>query len=515
VPSPRAARAALLPGLALAAGCMLREVPADHQARPSDHYRGWQTARSAHFVVHTDAGLGAITATLTRFEETYHALQATFFPEADVPRVEALVFQNGDDYRAVAGDTAGRFIPGVGDTGSLLLVRHSENPRVLDRVVAHELAHRFTRAVHPALPNWLSEGLAMYLESADVRDHEVRFGAPPREVHDAEPVFRTAGGVSFTALIQATPDRMYGIESSYYYAAAWALVHHLLTGREGALRPRFRSLTGALERASLERRPAAEAFAAVYPDVTATELDAAVQRLTDALDRPSVFTVDHYPFHRPAPPAIDRHTADTRQVLGLAEAARARKRPRQDTAVDLAARPHVARVEAAPGFRLGYLGLGYGRIAWHPFAWEASLGLGPLGWEAAGLVRGHVVFGDGGNFFFTGALGPVAAVKSRWLGNGVEHDAPRVREPRGFYYFLGLQPQAAFEVRSPSNALARLTVGANLALLENLAALCARDPASEGAPIDPSCRPAEGRSGAQLADRRYDLFTRFSLGYSW
>ena len=425
-----------------------------------------------------------------------------------VSQVEALVFADESEYRVVAGGSAGKFLPGVGATGSLLVVRHTDDLQALETVVAHELAHRFADAVHPGLPNWLDEGIAMYLESVEVRDDKVRFGVAPREPTHG---FTVAGGVSFADLVGAKPARLYGPEARFYYSAGWALVHYLLSGREGALRSRFPQLLSAVEDATRRRQGAEVAFAQVYPDVPVAELDRAIARLTGSLNRPGVDLLMVMPFRRAAAERIDRRPSDSRQVAALVEAVQRRNWRAPEPQVDLNARPHFAGADAHAAFELSYLGVHYGYVFRAPFAWEVDVGLGPLGYTAAGLARYHLLVGDGGHFFVSAGFGPVAALKSEWLGNKIEHHQDVLLARRGLYYFLGLHPELSAEIRSPSNVIARLSVGGYFRLAENLSPLCQgpRPTAESG------CAPRDGRSGAQIADAGRHLFGRLTMGYSW
>jgi hypothetical protein len=504
-------RAAGITLLLLAAGCMLRQVPDGADGAYAGAFDDWETARSAHFVLHTDAGLGAIETIIARFEDTYEALKATFFRGVEVPAVEALVFADAAEYREVAGaNSAGRFLPGVGGTGSLLVVRHSENPEVLEVVVAHELAHRFADAAHPALPNWLDEGIASYLESVDVRGDEVRFGAASmRSGHG----FSVGGGVTFNDLVRVTPDRMYGSDAQSYYAAAWALVHYLMNGRGGALRARVGQLLVEVEAATRRNQTAEAAFAEVYPDLTGAELDQAIARLVRSLGRPAVHVVLSMSFRRPPPGRIERGPARADQVSALVRAVHRRRRPTVEPVLDLTARPHVARFDAQLGFDdVRYFGVAYGQMFRGPFGWEVGLGLGPLGYQAEALARGHLNVGEGGNFFLTAGLGPVLGLKSTWLGNRIvrHEDAGETGEDRRLYTFFGLHPEVAAEVRTPSNVVVRVSAGALFRLTQNLTRLCAP-------PIPPRTEPrcSDSDPGQRIARSGRDVFARFGLGYSW
>jgi len=449
LPKARLAGPAVLGCLGVAAGCMVRELPRpDSAAAPITlDYGDWETVRSRHFVVHTDAGLGAIQDLLLRFEQTHQALRESFFQQAKVEDVEVVVFGDPSEYRQVAGpNTAGMFLPGVGSRGSVLLVRHDQNRIELDRVVAHELAHRFADAVHPRLPNWMDEGIARYFESIDVRDGEFHLGRASR----SSQLFSTAGGVSFAELIQLPPATLYGKEASFYYAAAWALVHHLLNGEGGSLRPRFSRLLGALEDAQRRGEKAQVAFEEVYPDVPPAELDRAIARLTGNLNRQGVDTVLVYPL-QPAPPAAFARAPARADELGGLIAAVHRRRSRQapDPVVDLQDDRHLAAFETQVSLDARYFGLLYAWMFRAPFATELEAGYGSLGPQTAARVRYHLMVGEGGDLFLSAGLGPAVTL------------AP---EHRG----LALDPQLALDVRTPSRAMIRVGMSGYLPLLGDM-----------------------------------------------
>jgi hypothetical protein len=161
---------------------------------------------------------------------------------------------------------------------------------------------------------------------------------------------------------------------------------------------------------------------------------------------------------------------------------------------------------------LDHIGLLYGFMVRSPLAWELDLGLGPLGYTAAGLARYHVNIGEGGHFFVSGGLGPMVAIRSRSLGNRIEHHQDTPEEPRGVYYYAGLQPDLSAEIRSPSNVIVRAGVGAYIRLLQNQSHLCA---GTRPADATTGCTPSSGHAGVQLAQSPQHLFVRASVGYSW
>ena len=83
--------------------------------------------------------------------------------------------------------------------------------------------------------------------------------------------------------------------------------------------------------------------------------------------------------------------------------------------------------------------------------------------------------------------------------------------PRAFVEFQAqaILPIAA-EIRTPSNVLARVSVGATYRLAESFTDLC-MDPLPPSG--EPRCPP--GALDAQIAREGRDLFVRVGLGYSW
>ena len=492
-------------------GCMVREVPHDYRSAMVEDHDDWETIRSRHFLVHTDAGRGGVDTIIARFEDTYQALSSTFFAGAKVRDVEAMVFADSAEYDRIAGrGTAGRFIPGLGPTGSLLVVRYHENRAQLERVVAHELVHRFADAVHPRLPNWMDEGIAMFLETVEVRDDEILIGESPRGT--SEHGFADAGGVSFRDLVNAPLDRLYGNEARFYYAAAWAVVHHLMVGDGGRDRDRFSALLHALEQTQRAGRSAELAFTQVYPELSAARLDAEVERLTRGLNRPGVEKLMVLPFRRPPAESITRRPARREIVDALTGGVAARRRlPAPEPPAPTAGARRYIAAEGELALPPRHAGVVYGQTLLHPrLAWEADLGVGWLGYTTATRARLDWEVGEGRSLFLLVGLGPVLAVKSQALGLDVEHFADEP-EPDGWYYLLALEPRVGAEVHTPSRFIIRLSVGGYVPLAGNMSQLCS----STRLTTRSSCDPADGRSGGRAAQQPFLLTGRFGLAYAW
>src|SRR5687767_736413 len=75
----------------------------------------WVTVETEHFRIHTDVTAREYEQVAARFELTHAALAGTYFRGVEVPRVEAMVFADPEEYEALFGrGNAGVFIPGRG-----------------------------------------------------------------------------------------------------------------------------------------------------------------------------------------------------------------------------------------------------------------------------------------------------------------------------------------------------------------------------------------------------------------
>jgi hypothetical protein len=96
------------------------------------------------------------------------------------------------------------------------------------QVLAHELAHLFSRIEIGAMPAWVDEGLATYLQEIEVADGDVRVGAPV----PGEPSLGVAD------LLAIDRETVWDEQArGGHYASAWHLVHLLFD--DDQYRPRF------------------------------------------------------------------------------------------------------------------------------------------------------------------------------------------------------------------------------------------------------------------------------------
>ncbi len=162
----------------LALGCAHRP-----RSPPLD---GWRELRSPHFRLRTDLPAADARTTIERLETLRAALQSVWSDAdaADAPGTTlAIVLRDRAELRTF---TEWSGLATVTRRGPLLI---ASGPDVAfgdlsphQALLAHEVAHGLNRWWMPGTPRWFDEGLAAYLESAELIDAgRVRLGALPRE----------------------------------------------------------------------------------------------------------------------------------------------------------------------------------------------------------------------------------------------------------------------------------------------------------------------------------------------
>jgi hypothetical protein len=301
--------ALLLVGLAagLAGGCA-HDIP------------GWKRVSSDHFHLFTDLGAHSYEPVLERLEDVHGGLASSFFRGTVTPPLEVFLFTEGE-FRELAGPWGGLYI-GQRGKGGALAIYDGWDPRFVDVVAAHELAHGFIAATFPSVPNWFNEGFASYLESIIVEQDKVWFGSIGTNAG------LTAGSgkmVPIAALFAAPWRDFHGDWESSHYATAWAVVHYILHGEDRALRRRFDQFGVALARGG--GGASARAWQEVFPEIPLAEL---VGRVRDHIGTAFARHVDSrmgFRFQRPAQGPLQVEAADPARVEAMRAALRRGRKP--------------------------------------------------------------------------------------------------------------------------------------------------------------------------------------------
>ena len=420
---------------------------------------GWGSWRSEHFVIHSDASAGATLLATEHLEETYAALAGSFFQTARIPQIEVMLFHEPREYQEVVGDSAGVFVAGIGRSGSVLVMNDAGNRAELERLLAHELTHRFVRAVYPRLPTWLNEGMAMFFESALIEKQRLELGAAPAKVHG----LTLASGVDFDQLVRVPPEKLDGPDGRLYYSASWGLVHYLLTGDGGSLRVRFWDLLEAINEVNGDPEATVKAFADIYPDKPVAALDTAIERNNQHFSQPSADTVLLMPFDRPSLAKFEKLARQPDEIGALFAGLGQRRRSPTDNRFALVDQPRFARFELhlRDVERPRQFVVTGGRMLLRHTAAEVELGLGPLGLSLNPRLRQFFEVGILGTFFFTAGGGPLLALDASHgrisrLATGTRRDL--TPNPASVAFFGGLAAELGCELRTPSQILLRVAL---------------------------------------------------------
>ena len=235
--------------------------------RPAALASDWMRIDTPNFIVVGDAGEKTLRLIATRFEGFREGLRRVLTTEAratPVPTV-VVVFRSDSAFRPFKpryrGDVvavSGWYSPGK----EVDFVSVTTAGNGWARLILHEYAHAVLDNVLPGLPLWLSEGLAEYYSTFELR-RDGREAVVGGAIDSHLQRLRRSMHLPLERLFevdQASPLYNEGArQRSVFYAQSWALVHMLIHGgeNEGARLWRF-------ARAVSDGMPAAEAWEVVF-----------------------------------------------------------------------------------------------------------------------------------------------------------------------------------------------------------------------------------------------------------
>lgn len=232
----------LFPHLALllAAFCLPLASPRPGAAQAG----GWVSVRSENFLVvgHVgEAEARQIAFQLERCRSVLSQLLAKDYFDATIPTT-AIVFRNDSEYEPFKPLHNGQPAQGIGghflsspDISYITLSADARPGDDLGGVVSHEYVHSLVRNKFGRAPLWFNEGLAEYYSTLDILGdgQRVRTGKLlPRRID----YLRTHQLLPLRALVEADHYSPYYNEHDQrgiFYAQSWALVHYLLSDRNG------------------------------------------------------------------------------------------------------------------------------------------------------------------------------------------------------------------------------------------------------------------------------------------
>lgn len=189
----------------------------------------WREIESAHFRILTNRDSRSAIETAIQFEQYRKALFLSWSEELDpAGRLEVVVLDNLDQLREFVAPPVAGFVS-VGPSGwrAVIAGDYTQTQTPLPQVQLHELAHYFSRFALLRQPTWISEGLATYLETIEVKADPARavMGRPHPEW--LRYVLRNPR-LSLNELWKWKRKDASEAQIHRFYASAWLWVHFLL-----------------------------------------------------------------------------------------------------------------------------------------------------------------------------------------------------------------------------------------------------------------------------------------------
>jgi hypothetical protein len=234
----------------------------------------WLELEHPSFTVMSQLDEARTRAWAVEFEQFIDALHELYDAEqTDLPPLTIVLFREPRDFapyrlrtdsgQAVisgffghAGDWSVIGLPGGGD---------DSNTR---QTIYHEAVHWFSTAGDTSQPLWLAEGLAEVLSTFKVADGKGRWGDV---IEDNVSYLTSSGLLPMEDFLHASQDAaLHGEYRDKYYPQAWAFVHYLLFGQDGADARTLAAFLSALDETGVDRtvgRALAKSYRALTRDL--------------------------------------------------------------------------------------------------------------------------------------------------------------------------------------------------------------------------------------------------------
>lgn len=257
---------------------------------------GWVEVTTEHVRLRTDLEPERATKLAAELQRHRDALVETAFDCGAAQLTQAAritFFANDAAFDAIAPRDAQTLLepskPRLAEVTPELLMKPNRNRRILRQAALHEMVHALSADCYPGLPPWLSEGLALFYETAEIDRNALIVGrqkyAIVRQSDMPNEMARTRQEITVVPdtvvprlvdLLAFEFDEFYRYIDYYdtlqerekllllgHYAGAWALTHALLTVDE--------SINARLRQFMLEVRfgedTVAEAWRATMSDI--------------------------------------------------------------------------------------------------------------------------------------------------------------------------------------------------------------------------------------------------------
>lgn len=267
-------------------GCTQTEKPSPVVLRPSFERSEWKYQRapgaviqSEHYEIYTTVRDSDLQDTLPQVMESAFNYYREIVPTAKAPteRMKVYIFAKRSEFESFTRRMAGmraevllKVRNGGYSEGGISVIEYVAH-EVTYPIMLHEGFHQYLHHyIHPGIPAWLNEGLAVLCEGHRLGGSGVAGFAPDynptRRNALAEALIRDKELFPLEELLRINAGHVVGgsrRKIDAYYAQVWALMLFLMQGEDGRYVPAMRKLLDTLGREDVE--PYATAAHAATP----------------------------------------------------------------------------------------------------------------------------------------------------------------------------------------------------------------------------------------------------------
>jgi len=198
-------------------------------------FLSWVQVSSDTYVIKSSAGEEAAKRVLSQLEGFHQLVGSLVFRSTQLPELPIEVLLIGDDatlkelapvYQGRKIDVAGYYQRG--QDRDFIVLSGRERARNLTGIAYHELTHYFLSRALVNRPAWLSEGLAEYFSTADIRNDRIVLGAlSPKRLQ----LLKTERLLPLEELFAVDSSSPYYNESrkaNVFYAESWAFIYYMM-----------------------------------------------------------------------------------------------------------------------------------------------------------------------------------------------------------------------------------------------------------------------------------------------
>jgi TonB family protein len=200
-------------------------------------FLSWVQVSTDTYVIKSSAGEEPAKRVLGQLEGFHQLVGSFVFRSTQLPElpIEVLLIGDEDTLKELAPTYQGRKIDVSGyyqrgQDRDFIVLSGRERARNLTGIAYHELTHYFVSRSLVNRPAWLSEGLAEYFSTADIRNDRIVLGglSPERlQLLKTEPLLSLE---QLFAVDSSSPYYNESRKANVFYAESWAFIYYMMHG---------------------------------------------------------------------------------------------------------------------------------------------------------------------------------------------------------------------------------------------------------------------------------------------